>query len=456
MRSRAGDNWQELVRALTERVASLEAKQRLNDMKNQELKDKMKKKFKKVSSDNSKLSRELEQAKQQVQNLTSRERRHPTDTLLDQGVDEQAYQQLLARITTALGTRFVSRLDFQNGAGAPSPAYMARLEVLEREVLNNGGSLPSLLVRVDALEAARMATAIEVAGHVFVDEAATEAWARTFADPNVHRFCVDFVSFFLLAEPRFESVEGGLEQMAAVVKAKYMSRDLATIELSYSIVYPTRILKTSDKADAQLTDGIVWANQFATFDAFEGDYNNGTHLRLKRSLTTVSKAMENGIDYHFPAATRPLANAVFKAQARLSFTQCIEFLDSLSPLYKNIQGSGMSDKDAWQRVLVFAKQVFADIATVRAPNSESSMGSMIWSSFRTAELLKEYQRHNWVEHPKTSSILALTSMRKEGRAMEELTTKVNTQTTTVNRHTTEIKRLTEDIKELRKKNPSLN
>jgi hypothetical protein len=49
---------------------------------------------------------------------------------------------------------------------------MARLEVLEREVLNNGGSLPSLLVRVDALEAARMATAIEVAGHVFVDEAA--------------------------------------------------------------------------------------------------------------------------------------------------------------------------------------------------------------------------------------------------------------------------------------------
>jgi wobble nucleotide-excising tRNase len=81
---------------------------------------------------------------------------------------------------------------------------------------------------------------------------------------------------------------------------------------------------------------------------------------------------------------------------------------------------------------------------------------MIWSSFRTTELLKEYQRHNWVEHPKTSSILALTSMRKEGKAMEELSSKVNSQVTTVNRHTTEIKRLTEDIKELRKKNPSLN
>jgi hypothetical protein len=302
-----------------------------------------------------------------------------------------------------------------------------------------------------------MATAIEIAGHVFVDEAATEAWARTFADPNIHRFCVDFVSFFLLAEPRFESVEGGLEQMAAVVKAKYLSRDLATIELSYSIVYPSRILKTSDKADAQLTDGIIWASQFATFDTFEGDYNNGTHLRLKRSLNQVAKAMENGIDYHFPAASRPLANAVFKEQTRVSLTQRIEFLDSISPLYKNIQGSGMSDKDAWQRVLVFAKQVFVDVATVRAPNSESSMGSMIWSPFRTAELLKEYQRHNWVEHPKTSSFLALTSMRKEGiRAMEELTSKVNTQIASVNRHSTELKRLADDLKDLRKKNPSLN
>jgi hypothetical protein len=183
----------------------------------------MKKNFKKVASENSQLRTALAEAREQVQTLRSRERRHPTDTNLDQGIDEQTYQELLRRVSKSLGPRFVTRMDFQQlqqGGAAPSPAYMARLEAVEREVLNNGGSVPTLLVRVDALEAARMATAIEVAGHVFIDEAATEAWAHTFADPNVHRFCVDFVSFFLLAEPKYESVEGGLEQMAAVVKAK--------------------------------------------------------------------------------------------------------------------------------------------------------------------------------------------------------------------------------------------
>jgi prefoldin subunit 5 len=47
-------------------------------------------------------------------------------------------------------------------------------------------------------------------------------------------------------------------------------------------------------------------------------------------------------------------------------------------------------------------------------------------------------------------------MRKEGRAIEELASKFNTQLASVNRHTTELKRLGDDLKELRKKNPSLN
>jgi hypothetical protein len=440
---------------LANRVVDLEVHYRQKEQMDRELMRKLKKNFRKVAADNLKLTEDLRQAKRDIRDLTTHLGQPSAVAPPMQGqIDDLVYQGILRRATNDLGATFLRRTDFQ--ASVPSPVTVTRLEALEREVLYSGGSLPGLLVRVDALEAARMATAIEVAGHVFVDEAATEAWARTFADPNVHRFCVDFVSSLMLAEPRFESVEGGLEQMAAIVKAKFMSRDLATIELSYSIVYPNRILKTSDKADAQLTDGIVWASQFASFDTFEGDYNNGTHLRLKRSLTQVSKAIENGIDYHFPASTKPLANAVFKAQNRLSHTQCIEFLDSFGPLYKNIQGSGMTDKDAWQRVLVYTKQVFSDIATVRAPNSEASMGSMIWSSFKTAELLKEYQRHNWIEHPKTSSILALTSMRKEGRALEELTTKLNTNVATVNRHTTEIKRVADDLKDLRKKNPSLN
>lgn len=115
----------------------------------------------------------------------------------------------------------------------------------------------------------------------------------------------------------------------------------------------------------------------------------------------------------------------------------------------------MSSKEAWSRVIVFVRQIFTNIATVRALNSEGSLGSMIWASFHTTELLKEYQRHNWVEHPKTSSILALTSMRKEGKAIEEINLKLSSQNVAINCHTGDIKKIQDDIKELKRKNPSL-
>ena len=126
----------------------------------------------------------------------------------------------------------------------PSPALVQRLEALEGEVLNNAGAVPRMELRVQTLEASRSATSIEVGGYVFVDEASTDAWARTLADPNLIRFCPDFVSMFLLADPKFETIPSGLEQMAAVVKAKFSSLDQATIGLSYAIIFPPRILKS--------------------------------------------------------------------------------------------------------------------------------------------------------------------------------------------------------------------
>jgi hypothetical protein len=175
---------------------------------------------------------------------------------------------------------------------------------------------------------------------------------------------------------------------------------------------------------------------------------------LKKSLDAVVKAIESGIDFHFPIATRPLSNAVFKAQCSLAHRQVYEFLESRAPLYKQFAGGGMSSKDSWSRVM-FARQIFMDIVSVRALNSEGFLGSMIWASFRTTELLKEYQRHNWVEHPKMSSILALTSMRKEGKAIEEINSKLNSQNVTINWHTGDIKKIQDNMKDLKRKNPSL-
>lgn len=92
------------------------------------------------------------------------------------------------------------------------------------------------------------------------------------------------------------------------------------------------------------------------------------------------------------------------------------------------------------------------VRSVRALSGQPAAGSYVWASFQTTELLKEYQLHNWVEHPKTSSILARTAMHKEGKALEELSTKLQSQSVLVNRHTGEIKELQKDMKLVKKDN----
>ena len=111
----------------------------------------------------------------------------------------------------------------------------------------------------------------------------------------------------------------------------------------------------------------------------------------------------------------------------------------------------MSPKDSWIRCLAYAKQVFDVVRSVRALSGQPSAGSYVWASFQTTELFKEYQLHNWGEHPKTSSILARTAMRKEGKALEDLAAKVQSHTTLVNRHAGDIKELQKDVKALKMK-----
>jgi cell division protein FtsB len=204
------------------------------------------------------------------------------------------------------------------------------------------------------------------------------------------------------------------------------------------------------------TDGVEWAAGFLSHDAFEGRYGyDGTHQRLKKSIKNVRAAMEGGIDVTFPAQLHPKANAVFKMQLKLTVEQCLGFLDALSPLFKRVSRSGLSAKENWLRVLAFAKHVFDDVANVRTINSEATMGSMVWASFRTSELLKSYQTHKWVGHPQTSSILAFTSIQKKGKAQKEMQSALDTLKSTTSCLEREVNKVKEDQKEMICKNTSL-
>jgi hypothetical protein len=365
-------------------------------------------------------------------------------------LDDATFRSVVDKVFELLkkDPTYIDRSDLIAATATPSSdqELVRRLEDVERDLFHSAGTVPQLLSRLEHLETSRSATAVELGGYVFSDDGAVDAWLKPLNDPNVNRFCVDFVILLLMAEPRFETVSKGLEQTAAVKKAQFESLDVATIDLSYKITYPPRILQSSERESAMDNDNVEWATPFATHSAFEGTYNNGTHLRLKKAINGVVKAIEGGLDSAYPPRLHPKINAVFKDQLRLTADQCLGFLDSCIPLFRKISGGGMEEKEAWTRVLVFVKQVFDDIAVVRAVNSEATLGSKVWASFVTANMLRGYQTNNWVEHPKTSSILALTAMRKEGRALQQMMATLGSHTSTLQSHTTDIKKLKEDMK----------
>ena len=49
----------------------------------------------------------------------------------------------------------------------------------------------------------------------------------------------------------------------------------------------------------------------------------------------------------------------------------------------------------------------------------------MWGSMQTSTLLKDYAKYNFVDHPKVSSLLALTAMHKEGLLVKKLTADYN-------------------------------
>jgi hypothetical protein len=177
---------------------------------------------------------------------------------------------------------------------------------------------------------------------------------------------------------------------------------------------------------------------------------------VEKSIKGVVRAIEGGLNATYSPRLHPKVNGVLKQLLHVAEDQCLTFLDSCTLLWWKISGGGMSDKEAWSPVLVFVKKVFDDVSVVRAINSEETLASKVWASLCTTQMLKLYQLNNWVEHYKTSAILAVTSMRKEGKANEQMSSTLGSHTSTLHSHTTALKKHKEILDDLKRKNPSLS
>lgn len=336
------------------------------------------------------------------------------------------------------------------------PSLVAKVEAAQRELNDPAGLFASLSNRVTALEASKSATAVDLGGYVFRDEAAVEAFSRVFNDPSINRFVVDPISLFILSEPKYETVSQGLAQTANALKAGFQSLDRAAIDLSYQLKYPDSILMFSKKEEAASTQGVIWSQGFYSHAVFDGSSGSGTKLSMQQSLDTTVRTMQAGIDYYFPARSHPKANAIFTAQLRLAADQTRGLLDCLTPLFNKIcQEGSMPYKEAWHRVMLFVKNLFDKTYLLRRPNSEGSPGSMMWGSFRTTQYWKSFQDVNFIDHSDVAICLTFASMKKEGTALSDLSSKYSSLDSTVGNHGKSIHTLENALKELKKKNPAL-
>ena len=82
----------------------------------------------------------------------------------------------------------------------------------------------------------------------------------------------------------------------------------------------------------------------------------------------------------------------------------------------------MSETEAWERTALYPKALFDAIRLVRANTVKlkDQGGAMLWGSMQTTVLVEEYAINNFIDHPKISSMLALSSMQKEGLLLKKL------------------------------------
>ncbi len=113
----------------------------------------------------------------------------------------------------------------------------------------------------------------------------------------------------------------------------------------------------------------------------------------------------------------------------------------------------MDAQEGWNRTLVYVMSVFEDVATVRHISAIKSQSAQIWGSFRTTELLDEYVRLRFICHPQVLSLLALTSMQREGVAVSKAIKNMNSDRVRVDGNVAAIKRIEEGIKKMKKDNP---
>jgi hypothetical protein len=311
---------------------------------------------------------------------------------------------------------------------------------------------------------------VDRAGYLFTGPSDVDAFIELAGMPKKMAIkCIDLIDLLTLAQDPYVTYETAIQVHANAIKANYDSVIESRLKVSYEIPFPEIIVKCVENATTVARGGAKWGAMFATAEVFEDDFRDGAHRRVVKGVDNAYDLIQKAIDHDFPTGfvgsrtgdVRKV-HAILTDQLRLAYRQTIEFLNCLLPFHKTLKGGSLTSEEAWDRVFVFVLEFLTSVQEQRVLSLDTAEeASLIWGALKATDHIEEFRKQKFVEHPKALSILALTSIEREGKTMALLESKIAKQLADskggekLTKLDTRISALENKLKNLMTKNPDL-
>ena len=337
------------------------------------------------------------------------------------------------------------------------PRLDVRLNEMERMVLHPGGRIDQLEARFKNLEDAKQSESIGIAGYVFKDQQAVDAFMAGLPKESF-RHCADMkVQLFDLQE-KYSTVQDGLKTKSDVSRANYDTIEAAVVGISFDIVHPEVVIRRTSKASDAEQEGFVFTPAFCSARIFEGTLTHGTYTRLKKEVATNRDRRQRELNYEFPPdqTQTVMVHAVFSDILRRGYYQLCSWLDSFLPFNATLVKAGIPESVAWnEKILTYIKSVDEKVQQVRTVTKSPSPGAMVMGMFKATKMLDRYAELDFVSHPDVAMCLVVSSLEREGISAAVFQSQVDSVKKSISDAERSAKRVEDDMKKLKTKNPEL-
>lgn len=370
----------------------------------------------------------------------------------------------LAHITETVGTQL-------GIAGIRTEVGMHgdRLTNIEQEFTTEHGVVGNIQAQLANLEAKRNTSSCERGGYVFSGVPDVQALVQLVGPGKLATHCLDLISLLTLAQDPYVTYEAGVQVHANAIKANFGSVVESRIKVSFEIPFPELMVKMVENSTTSSRGGAKWAPMFQSAEGFEDDFRDGAHRRVLRGIESAYELTQKAIDQEFPlgipgptGGNNRKIHTILTDQNRRAYRQTVGFVECLLPFYRTLKGGSLTSEDSWDRVFVFVLELLTSLQEERVVSTDlSAESAMMWGCFRATDLGEEFRKQKFVEHPKALSILALTSIEREGKTMQKLEDRIAKQIADAGKGDkftkldTKIQQLDNKIKNIIAKNPDL-